>query len=73
MRPRLGEPLGGDVKEGNPSSWTKDALRWRALDQTITEVRTGFADLPAEATDTLINEALAAVRQTYKARTTKAT
>jgi hypothetical protein len=61
------------MNEGNPSNPTKNALRWRVLDQTIAEIRTGFADLSAEAADTLIDEAVAAVRQAHKARATKAT
>jgi hypothetical protein len=35
----------------------EDASQWRVLDQTITEARTGFADLPPEAVEALADEA----------------
>lgn len=37
-----------------------DARTFRALDHTITEVRAGFADMPPEALEALIAEAVAA-------------
>jgi hypothetical protein len=45
----------------------KDAFQWRVLDQTMTEGRTGFADLPPEAVGALADEAVTAARKTLKA------
>ena len=36
------------LKKGDLSKFVEDAVRWRVLDQTITEVRGKFADLPPE-------------------------
>jgi hypothetical protein len=38
-------------------------VRWRVLGQTVTEVRAKFADLPADALDALIEEAVTESRQ----------
>ena len=41
----------------------EEAVRWRVLDQTIAEARGKFADLSADAVETIIDEAVAAVRE----------
>jgi hypothetical protein len=51
------------MKKGDLSKFIEDAVRWRVLDQTVTEVRSRFADLPADELDTLIAEAVAETRQ----------
>jgi hypothetical protein len=51
------------MKKGDLSKFIEDAVRWRVLDQTVTEVRSKFADLPADELDTLIAEAVAETRQ----------
>lgn len=51
----------------------KDASKWRVLDHTMAEVRTGFADLSVEEIEVLADEAVAAARETRKAATSKAT
>jgi hypothetical protein len=52
------------LKKGDLSKFVEDAVRWRVLDQTITEVRSKFADLPPEELETLIEEAISSVRKT---------
>lgn len=37
--------------------------KWRALDQTMAEVRSKFADISPDALEALIDEALAALRK----------
>ena len=49
-------------KKGDLSRFVEDAVRWRMLDQTMREVRLGFADLSEREADTLAEEALAAAR-----------
>ncbi len=52
------------LKKGDLSKFVEDAVRWRVLDQTITEVRNKFADLPPEELEALIEEAVSSVRKT---------
>lgn len=52
------------MKKGDLSKFIEDAVKWRVLDQTMAEARVGFADMPAEAVETLVDEAMTAVRQT---------
>ena len=54
------------MKKGDLSKFIEDAVKWRVLDQTMAEARVGFADLPSSAVETLVDEALAAVRQARK-------
>ncbi len=51
------------MKKGDLSKFIEDAVKWRVLDQTMAEARAGFADLPPDAVETLVDEAVAAVRQ----------
>ena len=55
------------MKKGDLSKFIEDAVKWRVLDQTMTEARAGFADLPGEAVEILADEAVAAVRRARKA------
>jgi len=50
------------MKKGDLSKYIEDAVKWRLLDQTLTEARERFADMTPEALDSLIDEALAASR-----------
>lgn len=52
------------LKKGDLSKFIEEAVRWRVLDQTITEVRGRFADLPAAELESLIDEAVSSIRQT---------
>jgi hypothetical protein len=60
------------MKKGDLSKFIEDAVKWRVLDQTMTEARTGFADMPADAVEALADEAVAAVRKANKAAAPKA-
>ena len=60
------------MKKGDLSKFIEDAVKWRVLDQTMTEARAGFADLPGEAVETLADEAVSAVRRARKAPAPKA-
>jgi len=52
------------MKKGDLSKFIEEAVKWRVLDQTITEARAKFADLSPEALDSLINEAVTATSGT---------
>lgn len=60
------------MKKGDLSKFIEDAVKWRVLDQTMAEARAGFADLPADAVETLAEEAVTAVRQARKGPMTPA-
>jgi hypothetical protein len=57
------------LKKGDLSKFIEEAVKWRVLDQTMAEARSKFADMPAEAVESVVDEAVAAVR---KARAPKA-
>jgi hypothetical protein len=50
------------MKKGDLSKFIEDAVKWRVFDQTLSEVRSKFADMPGEALDSLIAEAVASAR-----------
>jgi hypothetical protein len=50
------------MKKGDLSKFIEDAVKWRVLDQTITEARSAFSDLAPAEIETLINEAVTATR-----------
>jgi hypothetical protein len=50
------------MKKGDLSKFIEDAVKWRVLDQTMAEARGGFADMPEEALESLIDEAVTATR-----------
>ena len=58
------------MKKGDLSKFIEEAVKWRVLDQTMTEARRRFADMPPAELESLIDEAVAAVREdhTPKAR-----
>lgn len=51
------------MKKGDLSKFIEEAVKWRVLDQTIAEVRSKFADVPADELESLIDEAVSATRQ----------
>lgn len=46
------------LKKGDLSKFIEEAVRWRVLDQTIADARGRLADLPADALQDLIDEAV---------------
>lgn len=56
-------------KKGDLSKFIEEAVRWRVLDQTVSEARSKFSDLPAEALETLLGDAILATRQATAERT----
>jgi hypothetical protein len=50
------------MKKGDLSKFIEDAVKWRVLEQTMAEARARFSDLPPEALDDLIDEAVSATR-----------
>jgi hypothetical protein len=51
------------MKKGDLSKFIEDAVKWRVLDQTVAEARSKFADIPADALEALIDEAVTATRR----------
>ena len=60
------------IEEGGLSRFIEDAVKWRVLDQTMAEARSGFADLSPSDIEALADEAVASVRQARKASAPKA-
>ena len=54
------------MKKGDLSRFIEDAVKWRVLEQTMAEARSGFADLPSDAVEALVDEAVMDVRQTKR-------
>jgi len=52
------------LKKGALSKFVEDAVKWRLFDQTVSQVRDAFADVPADDLNHMIDEALASVRKT---------
>lgn len=51
------------LKKGDLSKFIEEAVKWRVLDQTMAEARDKFADLPAEAVESVVDEAVTATRK----------
>lgn len=51
------------MKKGDLSRFIEEAVKWRVLDQTITEARSKLEDIAPDELDALIGEAVAAARQ----------
>ena len=49
-------------KKGDLAKFIEDAVRWRVFDQTVQDVRTRNATVPAKELDEAVEEALAEVR-----------
>ena len=56
------------MKKGDLSKFIEEAVKWRVFDQTLTEVRGKFADLPPADLDSLIEEAVTASREAKSPR-----
>jgi hypothetical protein len=56
------------MKKGDLSKFIEDAVKWRMLEQTMADARGQFADLPPENLESLIDEAVVAMRQAKPAR-----
>jgi hypothetical protein len=53
------------MKKGDLSKFIEEAVKWRVLDQTVTEARSKFADLSPAELESLIDEAVASVRKDH--------
>lgn len=51
------------MKKGDLSRFIEEAVKWRVLDQTITEARSKFEDMAPDELDALIGEAVTVARQ----------
>ena len=51
------------LKKGALSKFIEDAVKWRLLDQTVSEVRQAFADVPPDELQNMIDEAVVSVRK----------
>ena len=51
------------LKKGALSKFVEDAVKWRLLDQTVSQMRAAFADMPPDELQSLIDEAVTSVRQ----------
>lgn len=51
------------LKKGALSKFVEDAVKWRLFDQTVSEVRKAFADVPPDELQILIDEAVSSVRK----------
>lgn len=60
------------MKKGDLSKFIEEAVKWRVLDQTMTEARSKFADLPAAEVEAIVGEAVTAVRKERRAGRQKA-
>lgn len=52
-------------KKGDLSSFVEDAVRWRVMDQTITQARAGFDTIDPQEAQSLLDETLSEVRQDF--------
>ena len=50
------------MKKGDLSKFVEEAVRWRVLDKTVSEVRERNANVPDEEIEAAIEEALTTVR-----------
>jgi len=60
------------MKKGDLSKFIEDAVKWCVLDQTVAEARSKFADLPPDALEAMVDEAVTAVRWAPKPSAPKA-
>ena len=51
------------LKKGALSKFVEDAVKWRLFDQTVTDVRESFADVPPNELQNVIDEAVTSVRK----------
>jgi len=51
------------LKKGALSKFVEDAVKWRLLDQTVSQMRAAFVDMPPDELQNLNDEAVTSVRQ----------
>ena len=51
------------MKKGDLSKFIEDAVKWRVLENTIGEARSQFAGLPTGEIESIVEEAVTAVRK----------
>jgi hypothetical protein len=51
------------LKKGSLSKFVEDAVKWRLFDQTVSEVREAFADVPPDDIQNLIDKAVSSARK----------
>lgn len=56
------------MKKGDISKFVEDAVRWRMLDHTVQTIKDRNQDMPPEDLESLINDAVNAVRNEHKER-----
>lgn len=56
------------LKKGDLSKFIEEAVKWRVLDQTVTEARSKFADLPPDELEAVIDEAVKDARKANPSR-----
>lgn len=49
-------------KKGDLSKFIEEAVKWRVLEQSMSEARAKFADLPDDEVQALLDEAVTATR-----------
>lgn len=55
------------MKKGDLSKFIEEAVRWRVFDQTVAETKARNVGVPAQEIESVIDEALAAVRSSQPA------
>jgi Ribbon-helix-helix domain len=53
------------LKKGDLSKFIEEAVKWRVLDQTMSEARGKFADMPPTELESVIEEAVTATRAVH--------
>ncbi len=56
------------LKKGDLSKFIEEAVKWRVLDQTMTEARSKFASLPPGEMETILDEAVKDARKANPSR-----
>lgn len=56
------------MKESNISKSIEESVRWRVFDQSLTEARAKFADLPADDLQAIISEATQSIKNEMRKR-----
>ncbi len=51
------------MKKGDMSKFIEESVKWRVFDETVEEIRNGFADMSDKERQSLVSEATEAVRQ----------
>lgn len=46
------------MKKGDLSKFVEEAVKWQLFDDAVTDIRKGFADMPAEEVEALVEEAV---------------